>query len=31
VARALAEFDGKSPAEIIQQRHDRFMEIGQAL
>ncbi len=31
VARALAEFDGKSPAEIIQQRHDRFMEIGQSL
>jgi acetyl-CoA carboxylase carboxyl transferase subunit alpha len=31
VARALSEFDGKSPAEIIQQRHDRFMEIGQSL
>jgi acetyl-CoA carboxylase carboxyl transferase subunit alpha len=31
VARALAEFDGKSPAEIIRQRHDRFMEIGQSL
>ena len=31
VARALAEFDSKSPAEIIQQRHDRFMEIGQSL
>jgi acetyl-CoA carboxylase carboxyl transferase subunit alpha len=31
VARALAEFDGKSPAEVIQQRHDRFMEIGQSL
>jgi acetyl-CoA carboxylase carboxyl transferase subunit alpha len=31
VARALSEFDGKSPAEIIQQRHDHFMEIGQSL
>jgi acetyl-CoA carboxylase carboxyl transferase subunit alpha len=31
VARALAEFDGKNPAEIIRQRHDRFMEIGQSL
>jgi acetyl-CoA carboxylase carboxyl transferase subunit alpha len=31
VARALSEFNGKSPAEIIQQRHDRFMEIGQSL
>ena len=28
---SLSEFDGKSPAEIIQQRHDRFMEIGQSL
>ena len=26
-----AEFDGMSPAEIRQQRHDRFMEIGQSL
>jgi acetyl-CoA carboxylase carboxyl transferase subunit alpha len=31
IARALAEFDGKTPAEIRQQRHDRFMQIGQAL
>ena len=31
IARALTEFDGKSPAEIRKQRHDRFMEIGQAL
>ncbi len=31
VARALAEFDGKSPEEIVRQRQDRFMEIGQAL
>ena len=26
-----AEFDGKSPAEISQQRHDQFMEIGKSL
>jgi len=31
VARALAEFDGKSPEEIVRQRQDRFMEIGQSL
>jgi acetyl-CoA carboxylase carboxyl transferase subunit alpha len=31
IARALAEFDGKSPAEIRRQRHTRFMEIGQSL
>jgi acetyl-CoA carboxylase carboxyl transferase subunit alpha len=31
IARALAEFDGKTPAEIRQQRHDRFMQIGEAL
>jgi acetyl-CoA carboxylase carboxyl transferase subunit alpha len=31
IARALAEFDGKTPGEIRQQRHDRFMQIGQAL
>ncbi|HET6322569.1 MAG TPA: acetyl-CoA carboxylase carboxyltransferase subunit alpha [Hyphomicrobium sp.] len=31
IARALAEFDGKSPAEIRRQRHARFMEIGQSL
>ena len=28
IARVLAEFDGKSPAEIKKQRHDRFMNIG---
>ncbi len=28
VARALAEFDGKSPAEIRAQRHERFLQIG---
>ena len=28
VARALAEFDGKSPDEIRRQRHDRFLKIG---
>ena len=28
VARALSEFDGKSPAEIRKQRHDRFLAIG---
>ena len=31
IAHALAEFDGKSPAEIRRQRHTRFMEIGQSL
>jgi acetyl-CoA carboxylase carboxyl transferase subunit alpha len=31
IARALAEFDGKTPAEIRRQRHARFMEIGQSL
>ncbi len=31
IARALSEFDGKSPAEIRRQRHTRFMEIGQSL
>jgi acetyl-CoA carboxylase carboxyl transferase subunit alpha len=31
IARALAEFDGKTPGEIRQQRHDRFMQIGQSL
>ncbi|HWK39193.1 MAG TPA: acetyl-CoA carboxylase carboxyltransferase subunit alpha [Hyphomicrobium sp.] len=31
IARALAEFDGKSPVEIRRQRHARFMEIGQSL
>jgi acetyl-CoA carboxylase carboxyl transferase subunit alpha len=31
IARALAEFDGKSPQEVRQQRHDRFMQIGQSL
>jgi acetyl-CoA carboxylase carboxyl transferase subunit alpha len=31
IASALAEFKGKSPEEIRKQRHDRFMQIGQAL
>ena len=31
VAAALAEFDGKTPAEIKKQRHDRFLEIGRSL
>ena len=31
IARALAEFDGKTPADIRKQRHDRFLQIGQAL
>ena len=28
IARALTEFDGKSPADIRKQRHDRFLAIG---
>ena len=28
IAKALSEFDGKSPAEIRKQRHDRFLKIG---
>lgn len=28
IARALAEFDGKSPEDIRKQRHDRFLSIG---
>ena len=31
VAGCLAEFDGKSPAEIKKQRHDRFLAIGRSL
>jgi acetyl-CoA carboxylase carboxyl transferase subunit alpha len=31
VAAALADFDGKSPAEVKKQRHDRFLEIGRSL
>lgn len=31
IERSLAEFEGKSPAEIRRQRHARFMEIGQSL
>jgi len=31
IASALAEFDGQSPAEIRQQRHERFLEIGRTL
>jgi acetyl-CoA carboxylase carboxyl transferase subunit alpha len=31
VAAALAEFDGKSPAEIRRLRHERFLAIGRQL
>jgi acetyl-CoA carboxylase carboxyl transferase subunit alpha len=31
IAKALAEFEGKSPAEIRRQRQDRFLEIGRSL
>ncbi len=31
IASALAEFDGQSSAEIRQQRHERFLEIGRTL
>ncbi|WP_442909894.1 acetyl-CoA carboxylase carboxyltransferase subunit alpha [Hyphomicrobium sp.] len=31
IAKALAEFDGKSPAEIRHLRHERFLNIGQQL
>lgn len=31
IARALAEFDGKTPEEVRRQRQDRFMEIGKSL
>jgi acetyl-CoA carboxylase carboxyl transferase subunit alpha len=31
IAKALAEFDGKSPADIKRQRHDRFLSIGRTL
>ena len=31
IAKALAEFDGKSPAEIRRLRHDRFLNIGRPL
>ena len=31
IAKALSEFDGKSPAEIRKQRHDRFLTIGRSL
>lgn len=28
IARALSEFDGKSPEDVRKQRHDRFLKIG---
>lgn len=28
IARALAEFEGKSPEDVRQQRHERFLKIG---
>jgi acetyl-CoA carboxylase carboxyl transferase subunit alpha len=31
IAAALAEFEGKSPAEIRRLRHERFLEIGRQL
>jgi acetyl-CoA carboxylase carboxyl transferase subunit alpha len=31
IAKSLAEFDGKSPAEIRAQRHERFLKIGSGL
>lgn len=31
IAKALAEFDGKTPSEIKKQRHDRFLAIGRSL
>jgi acetyl-CoA carboxylase carboxyl transferase subunit alpha len=31
IARALAEFNGKTPEEVRKQRQDRFMQIGQSL
>ena len=31
LARALTEFEGKSPSEIRRQRHDRFLAIGRTL
>lgn len=31
IAKALAEFDGKSPSDIRRMRHDRFLGIGRQL
>jgi acetyl-CoA carboxylase carboxyl transferase subunit alpha len=31
IAKALAEFEGKSPAEIRRLRHERFLDIGRQL
>ena len=31
IAKALAEFDGKTPADIRRLRHDRFLDIGRQL
>ncbi len=31
IAKALAEFDGKTPEEIRMQRHERFMRIGRTV
>ena len=31
ISAALVEFDGRSPVEIRQQRHERFLEIGRSL
>src|SRR5262249_26876133 len=31
IAKALAEFDGRTPYEIRKQRHERFMQLGRSL
>jgi acetyl-CoA carboxylase carboxyl transferase subunit alpha len=31
IAKAIAEFDGKTPVEIRKHRHERFLEIGRRL
>jgi acetyl-CoA carboxylase carboxyl transferase subunit alpha len=31
IRKSLAEFDGMSPSEVRQQRHERFLEIGRTL
>jgi acetyl-CoA carboxylase carboxyl transferase subunit alpha len=31
IAKALADFDGKTPSEVRKQRHQRFLDIGRSL
>ena len=31
IAKALSEFEGRTPDEIRRQRHERFMEIGRTI